>query len=124
MMREPITGVRGPDQVASPSNSRQTSRPCPNGTIGTRDVTEVFMATKSLDMSRRDMAGAAALGGISFLARPQRVFGANDRVRVAICGIRGRGMDHARSYSKLSNVEIAAVCEIDENVAAQRLPAI
>src|SRR5437870_4633844 len=74
------------------------------------------MPTKS-EISRR---AAVALGGISFLARPQRIFGANDRVRVAICGIRGRGMDHVRSYSKLPNVEIAAVCEIDENVAAQR----
>ena len=67
---------------------------------------------------------AAALGGISFLARPERVFGANDRVRVAICGIRGRGMDHVKAYSKIPNVEIAAICDIDENVAAERIATI
>src|SRR5689334_8803024 len=48
------------------------------------------------EISRRNFAGAATLGGITFLAQPQRVFGANDRVRVAICGIRGRGMDHVK----------------------------
>src|SRR5690242_9098993 len=72
------------------------------------------------DITRRSFAGASALGGITFLAQPQRVFGANDRVRVAICGVHGRGMDHVKSYSKLSNVEIAAVCDIDENLASQR----
>ena len=70
-------------------------------------------------MTRRD-----ALAGITFLAAPQRVFGANDRVRVGICGVRGRGMDHVRAYAKLPNVEIAAVCDIDENIAAQRLASI
>jgi len=78
------------------------------------------MSTK-FELSRRE---AVALSGITFLARPQRVFGANDRVRVAICGIRGRGMDHVRGYSKVPNAEIAAVCDIDENVAAERIPAI
>jgi predicted dehydrogenase len=79
---------------------------------------------ESSDITRRSFAGASALSGITFLAQPQRVFGANDRVRVAICGIHGRGMDHVKAYSKISNVEIAAVCDIDENVAAERIAAI
>src|ERR1700693_5183690 len=82
------------------------------------------MPNESPEISRRNFAGATTLGGITFLARPQRVFGANDRVRVAICGIRGRGMDHVKSYARLSNVEIAAVCDIDEKVAAERIAAI
>src|SRR5215470_15737762 len=73
------------------------------------------------DMTRRNFAGATAFSGITFLAGPQRVFGANDRVRVAICGIRGRGMDHVKGYKNLANVEIAAVCDIDENVTAERI---
>ena len=61
-------------------------------------------------------AGLAAASSVAFLTRPERVFGANDRVRVAICGVHGRGMDHVENYSKLKNVQIAAVCDIDENV--------
>jgi predicted dehydrogenase len=78
------------------------------------------MPNELSEMSRRQFAGAASLGA-GFLAQPQRIFGANDRVRVAICGIRGRGMDHVKNYAKLPNVEIAAVCDIDENVSAQRI---
>ncbi|HJY08935.1 MAG TPA: Gfo/Idh/MocA family oxidoreductase, partial [Bryobacteraceae bacterium] len=82
--------------------------------------------SKTNELNRRDFlggstAGLAALGGIGLLARPQRVLGANNRVRVAICGVHGRGMDHVRNYSKLENVEIAAVCDIDENVTRERL---
>jgi predicted dehydrogenase len=67
------------------------------------------------------VAGAAALSGISFITQPERVFGANDRVRVAICGLHGRGMDHVRNYAKIPNAEIAAVCDVDENVLRRRL---
>jgi predicted dehydrogenase len=62
-------------------------------------------------------AGAAALG----LLRPEGVLGANDRVRIAICGLRGRGLDHIKRFSKVPGVEIAAVCDIDESVIATRL---
>ena len=74
------------------------------------------------DINRRNFIGstAAALGGTVLLAQ-QRVFGANDRVRVALCGVRGRGKDHLLNYSKIRNVEIAAVCDIDDNVMRECL---
>src|SRR5258708_40257612 len=76
------------------------------------------------ETNRRDFvkagAGIAALG----MLRPERVLGANDRVRVAICGLRGRGGDHVKRFSQVPGVEIAAVCDIDENVIAMRLAAI
>ena len=77
--------------------------------------------TDHRDSLRRDFlktgAGVAALG----LAQTGRVLGANDRVRLAICGLRGRGNDHLKGFSKVPGVEIAAVCDIDENVLAGRL---
>jgi predicted dehydrogenase len=81
------------------------------------------------DTTRRDFlksaakttAGLSALSGITFLAHPERVFGTNDRVRVGVCGLHGRGKDHFSAYSHLSNVEIAALCDVDENVLRKRL---
>jgi predicted dehydrogenase len=81
------------------------------------------------DLSRRDFlktaakttAGLSAAAGITFLTHPERVFGANDRVRVAVCGLHGRGKDHISAFSHLSNVEIAAVCDVDENVLQKRI---
>src|SRR5438270_713566 len=80
------------------------------------------------DVTRRDFlktaakttAGARALTGLTFLARPERVFGANDRVRVAVCGLRSRGKDHLDAFARLPNVEIAALCDVDETVLNKR----
>src|SRR5258707_4599440 len=80
------------------------------------------------DVTRRDFlktaarttASASALGGITFLARPERVFGANDRVRVAVCGLKGRGKDHLDAFSRVANVEIAALCDVDDSVLSKR----
>jgi predicted dehydrogenase len=66
-------------------------------------------------------AALAAASSVAFITQPDRVFGANDRVRVAICGVQGRGMDHVENYSKMKNVQIAAVCDIDENIMAARV---
>jgi predicted dehydrogenase len=81
------------------------------------------------EINRRDFikttartgAGLAALGGISFFPRPERIFGANDRVRIAVVGLHGQGWAHVHQYSKLPNVEIAAVCDVDENVMSGRV---
>jgi len=76
----------------------------------------------SKDLNRRDfLAGSTALGAVSALARPERVLGANNRVRVAICGVHGRGNDHLENFAKIPNVEIAALCDIDDSVLAKRL---
>lgn len=82
-----------------------------------------------MDESRREFLktgakGAAALAVAERLrswVAPPRVLGANDRVRVAICGLHGRGEDHIKGYSALANVEIAALCDVDESVLRQRL---
>jgi len=47
--------------------------------------------------------------------------GANDRVNVAVIGIRGMGQNHIQEYQKLENVEVAALCDVDENLFAERI---
>jgi len=61
-------------------------------------------------------AGAAAgIGNVrGVLASP------NDTIRVACVGLRGRGKDHINAYLKMPNVEIAAVCDIDETILNER----
>src|ERR1700729_1981431 len=66
-------------------------------------------------------AGLAAIGGATFITRPGRIFGASDRVRLAVCGVRGRGWDHIEGFCKVPGVEIAALCDIDQSVLARRL---
>ena len=49
------------------------------------------------------------------------VSGANDRVRVGVVGVRGMGFGHVRGYARLRNVEVAAVCDVDETIIRRRV---
>jgi len=69
-------------------------------------------------------AGAAALAGTALWGGRPRWARAGDRVRVAVIGIHGMGKGHIRAYSALDNVEVAALCDVDENLfgeAVQKL---
>lgn len=73
----------------------------------------------SNDLNRRDFLSGGAASGVVLLAGA-KVLGANNRVRIAICGLHGRGGDHLKNFSKIENVEIAALCDVDESVLRQR----
>src|ERR1700722_6395589 len=66
-------------------------------------------------------SGKAITVGAASLALGGKILGANDRVRVAICGVRGRGNDHIHGYEHVPGVDIAALCDVDESVLSQRL---
>ncbi|MCL4852565.1 MAG: Gfo/Idh/MocA family oxidoreductase [Bryobacteraceae bacterium] len=68
-------------------------------------------------MNRRYfLLGAAAAPP---LARASTLASPNDTVRVACVGFHGQGRAHLRAYPRLQNVEIAAVCDIDQSVLEQ-----
>ena len=69
-------------------------------------------------MDRRYFLGSAASAGALLRSAAAS---ANDTVRVACVGVRGRGRDHIRAYGKMANVEIAAVCDVDESVLNARV---
>lgn len=67
--------------------------------------------------TRRDFIkqGTAATGAL--LIGTQRGWaGANNRVRIAVVGIHGMGRSHIAAYSALPDVEVAAICDVDENL--------
>src|SRR5882672_11358246 len=75
-------------------------------------------------IDRRDFLktmGSSMAVGAATLALRGKVLGANDRVRVAICGVRGRGNDHLKGFANVPGVQIAAMCDVDESVLNQRL---
>ncbi|MDX2019181.1 MAG: Gfo/Idh/MocA family oxidoreductase [Deltaproteobacteria bacterium] len=62
--------------------------------------------------------GAAGIVGPFF---PARVLGANDRVNMAIIGVRGQGTAHIAGFAKIPQVTIKTLCDVDGNVLGQRL---
>lgn len=64
------------------------------------------------------VASTASVGIVSSL--PATVFGnirgANEDVRVAIIGTRGKGKSHIRDFKKLDGVRVAAICDVDTEI--------
>ena len=49
---------------------------------------------------------------------------ANERLRVAVVGVKGRGMSHVGGFNGVNNCEIATVCDCDESVIGNAMKAI
>src|SRR5690349_9661664 len=95
---------RLPNRAPPWTPSHACMQPCSNKGIMQR---RFFLASTA--------AAATAALRSSSLASP------NDTVRVACVGVRGQGRTHIQRYSRMPNVEIAAVCDIDESVLNARL---
>ncbi len=52
--------------------------------------------------------------GVATAAAATRVWGANDRINVAIVGLGGRGSNHLNIYSRLPEARVAALCDVDQ----------
>lgn len=69
-------------------------------------------------------SGIAAAFTISHTKASGRVLGANDRVRVAVAGINGRGQQHITAYGEMRDVEIAWLVDPDSRLFASRSAAV
>jgi predicted dehydrogenase len=80
-------------------------------------------------ISRRQfMKSTTAAAGASLLLcgskASARVIGANDRLRIAVAGVNGRGQSHMDGWLGQDNVEIAYLIDPDENVLNARLASL
>lgn len=50
--------------------------------------------------------------------RVGRVIGPNDRIRVAVIGVHGRGRDHVAGFTRMPDVDVTTLCDIDPGVLA------
>lgn len=67
-------------------------------------------------------AGAAVLICGTSATRP--VFGANERLRIAVAGVNGRGRGHISGFLEQPNVEIAYLIDPDQNVLDRQLKSL
>ena len=73
------------------------------------------------DFLKRTVAGSAlATFVVSGTKASGRVLGANDRVRIAVAGINGRGQGHLRGFGEMKDVEIAYLVDPDSRLFASR----
>ncbi len=69
-------------------------------------------------------ASAATAASLSALTATGAAAQPNERVQLAVMGVNGRGKDLLRGFSALDNVEIACICEVDDNVVPAALKAV
>jgi len=91
-----------------------------------------------MNTSRRKFITAAATGAMATIIAPSAfgdealrsinqpdvvpstAFGANDRVRVAVLGINGRGQNHIEEVMRQNDAEVVALCDPDMVILKQR----
>lgn len=73
--------------------------------------------------SRRQFLKHSAAAGAAFplftiagTKASGRVIGANDRIRIGVCGFHGRGKSHIDEYLKIPNVEVSHLIDIDSSL--------
>lgn len=81
---------------------------------------------KRRDFLKKSTMGAAgiAIGGMGFSSKSySSIIGSNDRINIAVIGIRNRGKDHIDEICQLkdiSNVRIMTLCDADEQFFSDR----
>ena len=68
--------------------------------------------------SRRKFILGAGTAAATLATRP--ALGANEKVRVAVIGVNGRGKDHIAGIMKQPDAEVVALCDVDTNVSEKR----
>ena len=82
--------------------------------------------TKRRDFIRKSAMGTAGIviGGMGFSSKSYAsIIGANDRINIAVIGIRGQGTSHIDSYCSMKrskNVWLTTLCDTDEQFFASR----
>ena len=82
--------------------------------------------TERRDFIKQSLKGAAgvAIGGMGFSAKSYAsIIGSNERINMAVIGIRGQGNAHINSYCALKNsknVWLTTLCDTDEQFFAER----
>ncbi|MEX0331165.1 MAG: Gfo/Idh/MocA family protein [Puniceicoccaceae bacterium] len=81
----------------------------PSGTIDRRDFI------------RKTAVGTAGLAMMTSASSYASVVGANDKVRVAVIGLKRRGIPLMKSMAQIENVAVTCICEVDDNQMAKGL---
>jgi predicted dehydrogenase len=83
--------------------------------------------TQRRDFIKKSLVGTAgiAIGGLGFSAKSYgSIMGANERITMAVIGIRGQGNGHIRTWCSLKdnrNVFLKTICDVDEELYPERV---
>jgi predicted dehydrogenase len=71
--------------------------------------------------SRREFGKIAGLAAGAVFAPSLNALGANEEIRIGVCGVHKQGFANARAMQELDGVRVVALCDPDRAVLAQRV---
>src|SRR5688572_16558191 len=75
-------------------------------------------------LSRRQFLAHSSTAAAAAALAPRAFASRNDVVRVAVTGVRGRGLEHLKALLALKGVEVAAICDVNENIIGKAMKAV
>jgi predicted dehydrogenase len=82
-----------------------------------------YSRRKFLNTSGHTLAGATLLSALPWdvIAGKKAGISQNDRINVGVIGANGMGWSNAKSFMKIPEVNLMAICDVDENVINKRV---
>ncbi len=69
--------------------------------------------------------GQTVFGTVGMSAKSYRnIIGANDKIRLAVIGVNGRGTSMAATIARQPNAEVACICDVDEKVLPKAVKSV
>lgn len=75
-------------------------------------------------IDRRHFLKASTFTALSAVTAAGAADQPNEKIRVAVLGVNGRGVDHVKGFAAFDDVEIAYICDPDANVVSRALQAL
>ncbi|HEX4682999.1 MAG TPA: Gfo/Idh/MocA family oxidoreductase [Gemmatimonadaceae bacterium] len=88
------------------------------------------MSRRSRNLDRREFLKTTSAIGVGAIASSNRIApllarsSPNEKVVVAVIGVNGRGVVHARNFASLPNSEVAYICDVDSRVVGPAVTAV
>lgn len=82
-----------------------------------------YSRRKFLNVTGQTLAGAGMLGLVPWdvIAREKRKISQNDRINVGVIGANGMGWSDAKSFMKIPECNVMALCDVDQRVIDKRV---
>src|ERR1017187_6393482 len=78
---------------------------------------EFFKDTAAVAAALAALPGMPASAAADDREAGAKSAGPNDTVRLAVCGVNGRGKEHIQGWNRLKDVRITAICDVDLRAA-------
>jgi len=76
------------------------------------------------NLTRRQFLASSSTAAAAAAFAPRAFASPNETIRIAVTGVRGRGLEHVKGLLAQKNLEIAAICDVNQNIVDKAMKAV